>query len=85
MATLSSLTLELGTPDASRVQEAVQRVLVEHDLSSHDDTVMAEYVTVMIANRKGPAMIADELRELVGGDLDASVTRALWKLSLIHI
>ena len=79
MATLSSLTLELGTPDASRVQEAVQRVLVEHDLSSHDDTVMAEYVTVMIANRKGPAMIADELRELVGGDLDPSVTRALWK------
>lgn len=48
MATLSSLTLELGTPDASRVQEAVQRVLVEHDLSSHDDTVMAEYVLSLI-------------------------------------
>ena len=54
-----SLELELGTPQASRIQEGVQNVLVEHDLAMKDDTVMAEYVTVMMANRKGPDMIAE--------------------------
>ena len=44
-----------------------------------DDTVMAEYVTVMMANRKGPDMIAEELRELIGGELDASITQKIWK------
>ena len=74
-----SLELELGTPQASRIQEGVQNVLVEHDLAMKDDTVMAEYVTVMMANRKGPDMIAEELRELIGGELDASITQKIWK------
>lgn len=70
--------LELGTPRAQRVQDAVQRVLVSHDMTASDDMVMAEYVTVMIANHKGLDAIAEELGELVGGDLDPSIPRAIW-------
>lgn len=68
----------LGTPTAARVQNAVHSVLVANDMSSNDDIVMAEYVTVMIANQKGPDAIADELRELVGGELDARIPHAIW-------
>ena len=70
--------LELGTPAAQRVQDAVQGVLVAHDMSASDDMVMAEYGTVMIANHKGLDAIAEELGELVGGDLDAQIPRAIW-------
>lgn len=75
---MASLSLELGTPQAARVQDAIQRILVQHDMASADDSVMAEYVTVMIANRKGPEMIAEELRELMGSELDAHVVEQLW-------
>lgn len=75
---MAALSLELGTPEATRVQDAIQSVLVKHDMASNDDSVMAEYVTVMIANRKGPDMIADELRELMGSELDAGAVDALW-------
>lgn len=72
------LTLELGTPEATRVQDSIQQVLVSHDLATQDDQVMAEYVTVMIANRKGPSMIEEELRDLMGGELDASIAHKIW-------
>lgn len=74
-----SLRLELGTPDATRVQDAVQRVLVAHDLATPDDAVMAEYVTVMMANRKGPSTIADELRDLVGAEMSSPMIQTLWE------
>ncbi|WFD04868.1 mRNA-binding protein nab2 [Malassezia vespertilionis] len=72
------LPIELGTAAASRVQDAVQGVLIAHDMASNDDQVMAEYVTVMIANSKSMDAIAEELRELVGGELDASVPAQIW-------
>lgn len=75
---MASLSLELGTPQATRVQDAIQRVLVDNDMASTDDPVMAEYVTVMIANRKGPEMIAEELRELMGSELDSRMVQTLW-------
>ena len=82
---MASLSLELGTPQATRVQDAIQRVLVEHDMVTADDSVMAEYVTVMIANRKGPEMIAEELRELMGSGLDARVVEQLWSEARVAI
>ena len=79
---MATLPLELGSPQAAAVQNAVQRVLVAHDMASADDVVMAEYVTVMIANHKGPDAIGDELRDLVGSDMDAAVPQEIWQAAL---
>lgn len=79
LVTTMALRLELGTPGAQRVQDAVHKVLVAHDMSASDDVVMAEYVTVMIANHKGRDAIAEELGELVGGELDARVATEIWE------
>lgn len=76
MATL--LTVDLGTPASARVQQAVHEVFVRHGIAASDDAVMAEYVTVMMANRKGPDAVASELGELVGGALDAALVSELW-------
>ncbi|WFD34929.1 mRNA-binding protein nab2 [Malassezia cuniculi] len=73
------LALELGTPAAAQVQQAVHDVLVRHELATSDDAVMAEYVTVMMANRKGPEAVAAELGELVGGALDSSLINEFWQ------
>ena len=73
------ISVEAGSPAAARVQEAVHSVLVENELSAPDDQVMAEYVTVMIANQKNESMIAEELGELVGGALDAAIPHAIWE------
>ncbi|WFD32621.1 mRNA-binding protein nab2 [Malassezia sp. CBS 17886] len=75
----ASLSVDLGTPAGARVQDAVHHVLVAHEMAAGDDRVMAEYVTVMMANRKGPEAVAEELRELVGGELDARVPAEIWE------
>ncbi|WFD44281.1 mRNA-binding protein nab2 [Malassezia psittaci] len=72
------MQLELGTPLAQRVQDAVQQILVAYDMSSQDDMVMSEYVTVMIANHKGREAITEELGELVGGDLEPRIPQEIW-------
>lgn len=72
------LALELGTPAASQVQSAIHDILVRHGLAAGDDAVMAEYVTVMMANHKGPEAVASELGELVGGVFDPAITEQIW-------
>ncbi|KAK4050516.1 mRNA-binding protein nab2 [Microbotryomycetes sp. JL221] len=61
-----------GTPQAQKLQDAIQKQLAFLGWSTEDDNVMAEYVLVMIGNRKTPEQISTELSDLIGGDFDQS-------------
>ncbi|KAK4055339.1 mRNA-binding protein nab2 [Microbotryomycetes sp. JL201] len=61
-----------GTPQAQKLQDAIQKQLAFLGWSTEDDSVMAEYVLVMIGNRKTPEQISTELSDLIGGDFDSS-------------
>lgn len=56
------------------IQGAIQVKLEQHGYSEPGDAVMAEYVTVMLANSKTSEQITSELSELIGPDYESSVT-----------
>lgn len=58
----------LGSEEAKRLQGAIQRDLAHRGWSDADDDVMAEYILVMLANKKTAAQIGNELQELVGAE-----------------
>lgn len=59
-------------------QAAIQHKLSDYGYSEDDDPVMAEYVTVMLANNKSAAQITGELSELIGTDYDSAFTDWLY-------
>lgn len=60
--------------DNAHLQSAIQGKLEQHGYSEAGDPVMAEYVTVMLANSKTSEQITAELSELIGPDYEASFT-----------
>ncbi|KAM0793317.1 hypothetical protein ACM66B_000775 [Microbotryomycetes sp. NB124-2] len=67
-----------GTPQAQKLQDAIQKQLAFLGWSTEDDSVMAEYVLVMVGNRKTPEQISTELSDLIGGDFDSSFVQWLF-------
>ncbi|PWN91151.1 hypothetical protein FA10DRAFT_265031 [Acaromyces ingoldii] len=63
----------LGSEEAKMLQGAIQRGLASKGWSDEDDEVMAEYILVMLANKKTATQIGGELQELVGEASDAEV------------
>jgi len=61
------------------MQAAIQKKLVEQGYSPDDDVVMAEYVTVMLANSKTADQITTELSDLIGPEYEASFTEWIFE------
>lgn len=79
--TMSSSILP-GTPQAALLQSEVHRELIRRgyvEAADENDTTMAEYVAVMLINRKSPEQIEAELTDLLGGEFDSSFTPWLYK------
>ena len=55
-------------------KSAIQKQLGEYGYSPDDDPVMAEYVTVMLANQKSGSQITTELSDLIGPEYDPAFT-----------
>lgn len=56
-----SAELGAGTPLAARLQDLVQSKLVELELGTEDDSALAEYIVLMVANGKTQDQISSEL------------------------
>ncbi|KDN49948.1 hypothetical protein K437DRAFT_273197 [Tilletiaria anomala UBC 951] len=77
---MSFLPLELDVKAATTatLQASVQAKLGKLGYASADDAVMAEYIVVMLANRKGPEQVSDEMKDLIGEDYDPVFVNWLW-------
>ncbi|KAI0767061.1 hypothetical protein C8Q74DRAFT_1354926 [Fomes fomentarius] len=62
--------LTMGTDRATALQSMIENELVKRGLGTEPDSVMAEYVTIMLINNKTPAQIKTELSDLVGNEGD---------------
>jgi hypothetical protein len=58
-----------GSPEALQLQAAIAQRLGEAGL---DNDTLAEFIAVMILNRKGRAQVAEELLSIVGDELPSS-------------
>ncbi|KAJ3080929.1 hypothetical protein HK102_002700, partial [Quaeritorhiza haematococci] len=65
-ATDPSFTLDLSSEHAAHLKSAIQLKLTELNIPS--DTILAEFITVMIANGKTKSQINDELKEIIGAE-----------------
>ena len=72
------LQINLRSPQAAVLQASVQAKLGQLGYAAAEDAVMAEYVIVMLANRKGPHQVSDEMRDLIGEDYDPQFVEWLW-------
>ncbi|KAK1234253.1 hypothetical protein PQX77_002560 [Marasmius sp. AFHP31] len=66
--------LTIGTERANALQQAIQTELMSRGYSQEPDSVMAEYITIMIVNNKTSAQITGELEDLIGSDFESSFT-----------
>ncbi|TFK23172.1 hypothetical protein FA15DRAFT_670781 [Coprinopsis marcescibilis] len=64
--------LTIGTERAAVFQQAIQDELVNRGYSTEPDSVMAEYITIMVINNKTAAQITTELEDLISSDIDSS-------------
>ncbi|KIM26917.1 hypothetical protein M408DRAFT_330289 [Serendipita vermifera MAFF 305830] len=58
--------LQLGTPKSIALQTAIHDELVARGFTTKDDKVMAEYVLIMLINKKLPEQVDKELAEFIG-------------------
>lgn len=73
------ISVDVRTPLAVTLQASIQEALAVRGFASRDDSVMAEYVLVMLANAKSKTQIDAELSELVGSEYSDDFTTWLWK------
>ncbi|KAK2463131.1 hypothetical protein APHAL10511_004786 [Amanita phalloides] len=66
--------LTIGTERAAVLQQSIQDELMRRGYSQDADSVMAEYITIMVINNKTTAQITSELEDLIGTDFDSSFT-----------
>ncbi|KAI0753101.1 hypothetical protein C8Q80DRAFT_1150088 [Daedaleopsis nitida] len=64
--------LTMGTERATALQSMIEGELVKRGLGTEPDSVMAEYITIMVINNKTPDQIRTELADLVGNEGDIS-------------
>ncbi|KAG8992465.1 hypothetical protein FRB90_001003 [Tulasnella sp. 427] len=62
---MASNELVMGSERAIALQASVQKELAVKGYSPEDDTVMAEYITIMLINDKTPDQVTSELTELI--------------------
>jgi nuclear polyadenylated RNA-binding protein NAB2 len=74
-----ALSLDVKAPSTALLQSSVQIKLAELGYSTADDPVMAEYIVVMLANRKGAEQVSEEMKDLIGEEYDPSFVNWLWK------
>lgn len=60
--------LQIGTPKAEALQTAIHNELVARGFTVGDDRVMAEYVLIMLINKKSPEQVDKELSDFIGPD-----------------
>lgn len=72
------LSIDLRQPSSAALQAAIQAALAERGWSDPSDSVMAEYVLVMLANAKRKEQIDAELTELIGSEYNPEFTHWLW-------
>ncbi|CED83875.1 Nuclear polyadenylated RNA binding protein [Phaffia rhodozyma] len=68
----------MGTSHAQELQDSIQAELAKFEYAPDDDPVMAEYITVMLANSKTQDQITAELMDLIGDQYDESFTTWLF-------
>ncbi|WVO16183.1 hypothetical protein L204_103853 [Cryptococcus depauperatus] len=61
---------QLTEEQSARLQEKVQTELERREWAEPNDTVMAEYVTVLLANGSARERVQSEMEDLVGSDFD---------------
>lgn len=74
-----SFAYTVRSETAKELQSSIQHGLAQRDYSTPDDPVMAEYITVMLANNKTEEQITVELADLIGPEYDATFTRWLFE------
>ncbi|KAG9030329.1 hypothetical protein FRB95_004114 [Tulasnella sp. JGI-2019a] len=77
MSSVSASEIHLGSEKSIALQDAIQKQLALKGYSQEDDTVMAEYITIMLVNDKSAEQVTLELTELIG-DYDPSFTDLLF-------
>lgn len=65
---MGEIYITLGTPQADALQKAISDKLSMNDIGEND--VLAEFLVVMIANRKEKDQIVAELRDIVGNEMN---------------
>ncbi|KAG8907267.1 hypothetical protein FRB99_004961 [Tulasnella sp. 403] len=63
----------MGPDHTVALQASIQKELSVKGYSAEDDTVLAEYITIMLINDKTPEQVTAELTELIG-DYDSTFT-----------
>ncbi|PVF93992.1 hypothetical protein CPB86DRAFT_789508 [Serendipita vermifera] len=58
--------LQLGTEKSTALQAAIQDELVARGFTTGEDNVMAEYVLIMLINKKLPEQVDKELSDFIG-------------------
>lgn len=74
--------VQIDIAQASDLQDAIQKQLAEYGYSTDDDPVMAEYVTVMLANNKSAAQITTELSDLIGAEYESAFTEWIFQKAI---
>ncbi|KAL7413548.1 hypothetical protein BDY24DRAFT_388888 [Mrakia frigida] len=70
--------ITMGSAEAQELQNSIQQELAKFEYAPEDDPVMAEYITVMLANNKTSDQITEELVDLVGDNYEPSFTTWLF-------
>ncbi|CAO1618494.1 unnamed protein product [Parajaminaea phylloscopi] len=78
MSSYQPFSLDANSPLAAALQASIQDALASRGFASHDDSILAEYILVMLANAKSKPQIDAELSELVGPDYNDEFTVWLW-------
>ncbi|SPO29728.1 related to NAB2 - nuclear polyadenylated RNA-binding protein required for nuclear mRNA export [Ustilago trichophora] len=71
--------IDVKSSHIQELQHSIQLELANHEYSSPDDPVMAEYIVVMLANQKTADQITAEMKDLIGSEYDAAFTEWIWK------
>ncbi|KAF8653285.1 hypothetical protein AX16_003987 [Volvariella volvacea WC 439] len=71
--------LTIGTPRALQLQQTIQDELTKQGLITEGDSVMAEYITIMIINDKTADQITTEMKEIIGPEYPSSFTDWLFE------
>lgn len=78
MAFSQPLSIDIHAPSSTHLQNSIQEALSSRGWADATDSVMAEYVLVLLCNGKTRDQVDAELTELIGGDYDPAFTSWLW-------
>lgn len=78
-------TISLETPLAEALSSAVHSKIVEEGWTSEDDTSLAEYIVLMLANGKTQDQIASELAGELLQDAKGTTEFAQWLFEQVNL